>query len=353
MPKNAAKLPVCLKDLSRPQALLCLETEKALLSSCGSIANRLFLLAVSGGADSTALAVISSILARKNKFSLAIAHINHGLRPEADMDQAFVENLAFRLGIPCHSFKMDTRKLSSEFSCGLEEAGRKGRQEFLENLRNQTGASLILTAHHAGDLAEDILMRLARGAGWPALGGMKARNGYYCRPFLKIEPDKLRCFLRSINLPWQEDESNKDPSFTRNRFRHKILPLFHRENVDFSRNLVELHELAQIDDNYWQDILAQRLALVPWQESKSANLAHIFLPKELYSGQNRAEQLRLFMLAIKRLKDLSGQPVHARARTLLKMLDSISKGSGKIFQLPGKLSIRTEHNGLCFSVPLI
>lgn len=347
----SADLPASLKDLPRRQALLCLKAEKALASASPCLESCHFLLAVSGGADSTALAIICKLLSRMRGFKLTLAHINHHLRPEASIEQNFVENLAQALDIPWRSFNLEVRNLAAKLSCGLEEAGRKGRMEILEKFREERGADFILTGHHSRDLAEDILMRLARGTGWPALGGMKIRSGFYLRPLLHIDPAELRSFLIAIKQEWQEDASNLSPEFTRNRFRNEILPLFCRENVEFMRNMGELHELAQIDEMYWREKLSLRLEENAWQEENTRNSTVIFLPHSLYMARPAAEQLRLFMLAFARLRALSGKPCHARARTLLKMLKSIGDDSRKIFQFPGKVCVSMEKAGLRFYMP--
>lgn len=350
MSKKTADLPATIQEVPKAQALLCLKVEKNLYKTGSHLARKHFLLAISGGADSTALAIICKILAKKNSFKLTLAHINHHLRPEAREEQRFVENLAARLKLHCQSFDLHTKELAGQLSCGLEEAGRKGRLEILEKSRRELGADFILTAHHAGDLAEDILMRLCRGTGWPALGGMKMRAGNIFRPLLHIPPEELRVFLRAINMDWREDPSNQSPEFTRNRFRNEIVPLFCRENVEFVRNLGELHELAQIDDLFWRQTLEDRLAQCPWQEEATGPGCAIFLPKELYLNRPPAEQLRLFMLAFARLREISGKPAHARSRTFLKLLSSLKSGSGKLFQFPGSIQARSEKAGLRFFV---
>lgn len=350
MTNSSGNLPISLKDLPRKQALLCLKVCKALCKTATCLDNSHFLLAVSGGADSTALAIICKLLSKIHGFKLSLAHINHKLRPEADNEQVFVEQLAQRLNITWRSFHLDVQKLALELSCGLEEAGRKGRMQILDNFRLESGADFILTGHHARDLAEDILMRLARGAGWPALGGMKMRNGFYFRPLLHIDPAELRMFLLTINQVWQEDASNYSPEFKRNRFRNEILPLFSRENREFIRNMGELHELAEIDAEFWHERLTEKLNKHPWHEEKLPHATTIFVPAQTYASQPAAEQLRLFMLAFNRLKELSGQPCHARARTLLKMLKSIDCHTKNTFQFPGKVSINTGKDGLRLSI---
>ena len=345
-------LPKNLKELPRKLALLCLEIEKTCIDYTGVLKGKRFLLAVSGGADSTAMAVIFSLLSRKNNFDIEIAHINHNLRPESTQELIFVQELAQRLKIQFHAFNLPIKDMAKKYNMGLEEAGRKGRQEALSTLREKIHADYILTAHHAGDLAEDILMRLTRGTGWPALGGMAILNNYWFRPFLHTLPDDLRQFLITIGQNWCEDSSNKDMSFTRNRFRHEILPLFLRENREYIRNLIELNMQAQTDAAYWNDKINNCLSALPWKEKIRDGSMEIFLPKNLLDQLACAERTRVYMKVFKRMKEISGQPVHARSRTILKLEKHLCLEKRGIFQFPGKLLVKTLKHGVLFTVPI-
>jgi tRNA(Ile)-lysidine synthase len=138
---------------------------------------------------------------------------------------------------------------------GIEEAGRTLRYRFLGAVMAEEQADFLLVAHHLDDLAEDLLMRLIRGASWPELAGMEAwdPDRRLLRPLLLTPRDRLLAFAESLGLVWSEDETNLDPAFRRNRVRADILPLFLGENPNFLAAAARLWRLARIDRDYWAE----------------------------------------------------------------------------------------------------
>lgn len=349
---SSIKIPASLKLLPHQSALFCLEVEKNILNIIQNIKDLHFLLTLSGGADSTALAFLFYFLAPRHNLKLSICHINHHLRPEAEEDQAFAEELASRLNLPFYLSHLNIEHIARQNNCGIEEAARKGRYFCFEKLRKALNANFILTAHHSGDLAEDVLMRVARGAGWPALGGMQQRTGFILRPLLHFSKKKLTKFLKSFNQPWREDKSNSDLTYTRNRFRHKIIPLFLRENPAFEQNIGELNELARLEKDYWNRQLTEKLTINPWVEKINSSSVTVTLPDRLLIPLHAVERLRIYMQAIKRLGIITGLSPAARARTLLKLDKAYKlKKGGKTFQFPGKIQAKILKGAIIFSLP--
>ena len=166
--------PPALHDLSPAAARLCLEVERFCLRELRLPRGAHLLLALSGGADSTALALILRVLTPRLDLTLQALSVNHGLRPEAEEDAACALTACRRLDIPCAVRLADVRALAAAEGLGLEDAGRRARYALLEEEREALGANFIALGHHAGDVSEDVLLRLTRGTGWPALGGMCA-----------------------------------------------------------------------------------------------------------------------------------------------------------------------------------
>ena len=218
------------------------------------------LLAVSGGLDSICLAHYFI----KNREALGIewlgiAHVHHGLREgTADRDAAFVEAFAKLHGIPFFLKKLDGEALKAADG-SLEENARDARYKALAEIFNETGdprlrgddnKDTIVTAHHAGDQAETMYMRLRRGTTLAGLRGIQetrvAREDIpsLFRPFLNITRAELLAYAKENHLEWCEDESNSDVKFARNKVRHEFLPQLDKECPGAATQLCRIALLA-------------------------------------------------------------------------------------------------------------
>ncbi len=189
-------------------------------------------LAVSGGADSTALLVLMSELREEFNFDAVVLHVDHNLREDSAADAKFVKALAKQFGLPFYSHKANIVRQKRE---SIEMAARRVRLEFFAKMMKKLNLTAIATGHHDDDVAELFLMRLARGSGADGLAGLKSVsqvNGItFIRPLLNVRDTQLRDFLSSRNISWREDSTNTDTSIFRNKVRHVILP-FLREHLD-------------------------------------------------------------------------------------------------------------------------
>jgi tRNA(Ile)-lysidine synthase len=186
------------------------------------------LVALSGGADSVALLDALCQLSSRDRFRVAAAHLDHGLRPDAAADAAFCEELCRSLGIPLTVGGADVRARARSERGGLEQAARAERYAFLRRVRSETGAAVIAVAHTRDDQAETLLLRLLRGAGRAGLAGMRAASGDVIRPLLGVSREDVLAHLRARGLEWREDPSNRDFAHARNRVRHELLPYLER-----------------------------------------------------------------------------------------------------------------------------
>lgn len=332
-------LPQRLKDLPPAGVRLCLEVRRELKtlvpdeSGMGNV-----VVAFSGGADSTALAVVLHCL----RIPLTLAHLDHQLRPESAEEAERVRHFAETLGVACRIERQDVAALAREQGLGLEDAGRRARYLFLEKARQEQQAAWIVTGHHLDDVCEDVLLRLIRGAGWPALAGMRAidQERRLLRPLLGIRHEELREFLRSLGLLWIEDASNAGTDFRRNRIRNTILPLLEAENPALPRAVRTLWQLAREDETYWETLLKPLLDQARPVASKGASAW--FLPRSEITSQPRAVRLRLYMALVR----LAGRG-QARAETLFRLDRAVMASRNyKRFQLPGFLSIETDEQGI-------
>lgn len=201
------------------------------------------LLAVSGGLDSICLA--HYFICNKEALGiewLGIAHVHHGLREgTADRDAAFVEAFAKTHHIPFFLKKLDGDALKKAEG-SLEENARDARYKALQFAAENCDA--IVTAHHAGDQAETMYMRLRRGTTLAGLRGIQEVRDNIYRPLLNTTRAELLAYARENNLEWCEDESNSDVKFARNKVRHVYLPQLAREYCDAATQLCRIASFA-------------------------------------------------------------------------------------------------------------
>ena len=176
------------------------------------------LVSVSGGVDSVALLVLLNEL---DLFQLITVHINHKLRQESDFDEQFVRDMSRDLNIPFRSKSLDPKSKPRKQS--LEEWGREERYSFLKNTLTKDKGHWIMTAHHANDQAETILMNLSRKSGVAGLRGISKEKDKVLRPLLNFTKTDILNFSKETNLPYQQDKTNYDNTIPRNFLRNKIL----------------------------------------------------------------------------------------------------------------------------------
>jgi len=207
------------------------------------------LVAVSGGADSVALLRALTILAIRKEWnlSLAVGHVQHHLREEAEGDAIFVQSLAGELRLPC--LRADLTLYPAKGN--IEAQARTARYEALMTMAHAMSASHIITAHHGQDQLETMLMRLLRGSSIQGLSGMAWRRRlrsrtlsaelfattrqppiYLIRPMLAVDREVAMQFLKSLNQPWCEDHTNADTTRLRARLRRDVLPILRELKPD-------------------------------------------------------------------------------------------------------------------------
>ncbi|MGO0121685.1 tRNA lysidine(34) synthetase TilS [Desulfothermobacter acidiphilus] len=206
---------------------------------------------VSGGPDSLALLDLLHRLSDGFKLELVVAHLHHGLRPEAEAEAEMVREQALRYGCPFHMGRTDVQAHAQQHRLSVESAARDLRRRFLLEIASQTGATKIALGHQADDQAETVLLRLLRGTGPAGLKGILPVRGPFIRPLLRIRRWQIEAYCRWRGLHPCQDLSNWSPEFTRNRVRHQLLPWLAREfNPAVVELLVRLAELARAEDAF-------------------------------------------------------------------------------------------------------
>ncbi|MBU8896989.1 tRNA lysidine(34) synthetase TilS [Corallococcus sp. M34] len=246
--------------LTRPAIRLLLNTLSRAYRRHG-LEGRGVLLAVSGGADSTALLVGTARVSEALGMKLEVATLDHGLRREATSEGEAVARLAYGLGLRCHR-----RALHLEAGAGVEARARAARYEVLEALRRERGLAAVATGHTADDQAETLLMRLARGSALRGARGIHAAGGALVRPLLERTREDVLAFLREADVAYFTDPMNADATLFRTRIRQGALPaLSAAAGFSVTRHLATFARVAAEDD-----ALLAALADAAWERVRVA-----------------------------------------------------------------------------------
>ena len=203
----------------------------------------LVLLAISGGVDSMALLDVFMQLPEEIKPKLAVLHVHHHLREEAELDYLLVKNYCLEHELP---FYVKHWQQTEHPPSNQEAAAREVRYAFFTEKMQELSAKVLVTAHHADDQMETILMRLTRGSTLAGYSGIQTSrpfaDGLLVRPFLEVEKDTLYDYCATQKVAFREDLSNQADDYSRNRFRHHVIPFIKKENQQGARHFQDFSE---------------------------------------------------------------------------------------------------------------
>lgn len=211
--------------------------------------NGLYLIALSGGADSVALL----LLMKEAGYAIHAAHCNFHLRgEESQRDEQFCVALCERLDIPLHRAHFDTQTYAELHKVSIEMAARELRYRWFEELRKDIGAQGICVAHHRDDSVETVLLNLVRGTGLRGLTGIQPRNGHILRPLLCVSRSDIEQYLSDKGEAYVTDSTNLEADVQRNKVRLQVLPLLKELNPavveNIQRTAENLAEAQQVLD---------------------------------------------------------------------------------------------------------
>jgi tRNA(Ile)-lysidine synthase len=191
------------------------------------------------------------------RWRLAVAHLDHTLRPDSADDASFVANAAAALDLPCHLRRTDVAALARAEGRSIEDAGREARYRFLAEVAEAHG--LVATAHTLDDQAETVLLNLLRGSGLAGARGMPARRDRVVRPLLGERRAALTAWLDAAGLPYRRDPTNDDAAFLRNRVRAELVPLLESLRPGAVERIGRYASLATDDDVLLDELAAAEL----------------------------------------------------------------------------------------------
>ncbi len=228
-----------------------------LTQECALDPLRPVLVGVSGGADSLCLLDILD----KSGYSLVVACLDHGLRPEASSEVLLVQQIAASMGAVFVSQCVDTRHFALQAGLSLEAAARQLRYQFLFSQAVSCKAQAVAVGHTADDQAETVLMHLLRGAGLVGLKGMEFRSWLdswstdipLVRPLLNTWHHEALEYCAQHNLSSIQDATNQSPDYFRNRLRHEIIPYLEQFQPNLRQHLVRMAGTLALDYQLLQD----------------------------------------------------------------------------------------------------
>jgi tRNA(Ile)-lysidine synthase len=258
-------------------------------------------VAVSGGPDSTALVHGLAGIARDLPLTLHVAHVDHGLRPDAGLDAAFVAAMSRALGLAYHKAAVDPRTLADQEGLSVEDAARRLRYEFLARVARDVGATVVATGHTLDDQAETVLIRLLRGSGLDGLAGIPPvrRSGEtsIIRPLLETTRRDVESYLRAIGAEWREDSTNQDLAILRNRIRLVLLPALEGYNPDVRQTLARAADLLRDEAEAIDTLAAARIA-----ETLTGDSEVVQVSLERFIRLPAALQRRVLREAVRRVR---------------------------------------------------
>ncbi len=301
-------------------------------------ANDKVLVALSGGADSVFMLIMLKSISQKINFDLFAAHVNHSIREfEALHDQEFCKNLCQKLSIPFHTTTLNIPQIAKTNGMSEETAGREERYKYFNTLCKEYGYDKIAVAHNMNDSVETILINLIRGCSLNGLGGIKPVNGNIIRPIIGIERWEIEKYLSDNSLEFCTDSTNKKNIYTRNKIRNKIISDMKDINPSVVRTVFSNLQTLRDDDDYL-NVSAEKSG------SLSVSDGIVSVDMKILNKQHIAVQKRIIYKAFNLLKGDSKNIEQKHIDILLK-----PHISGKTFNMPCGITVKTEFNKLIFS----
>lgn len=288
---------------------------------------------VSGGPDSISLLNVLNKF-QKNKiinFEIIVAHINHQIRKEADSDEEYVKEYCEKNQIKCYTKRIDVIKYANNNKMGLEEAGRKIRYDFFDEILKQENANKIAIAHNKNDKAETIIMNIIRGSGISGLRGIEPiRDGKYIRPIIDCERYEIEKYAEENKLNPRIDKTNFENDCTRNKIRNIVLPYVKKE---FNSNIVEtlnrLSLFATETDEY-----IKRQAIEEYNKIKiEENVENIVLNLKEFNLKDILIRKKIIIYTISKVLGNSQNIEKVNVEDIIKMCE---KNIGNKYLMPNK-----------------
>lgn len=276
-------------------------------------ANDRILLAVSGGIDSVVMAHLFAYAG----FKIGIAHCNFQLREnDADLDAAFVSELASHLKVPFHQVKFKTAAYAEEKKISIQMAARDLRYSWLRKIKEEFNYSYIAVAHHKNDTVETVLINMLRGTGIAGLHGILPKRDDIIRPLLYLTREDIEHVANVCNISYREDLSNRSSKYLRNKLRNEVIPILKEINPDLEQTFSQTIEYVKESEELVNLYL----------EEKRTELFHERQSELLINIEKLNEQKHIQALLFGLLK-----PYNFSATTVAEIIGALNGQPGKQF----------------------
>ena len=300
--------------------------------------NDKIVIACSGGPDSMALLSLVCNLRNFKKFDIICAHVNHNKREESDSEALMVEDFCKE-----NNIIFEYTKFKNYSKGNFEAIARKKRYDFFEKIMRKYNTKKLFTAHHGDDLAETILMRIARGTTLKGYSGFTkySNNEWYnlYRPLIFVEKKDLLKYVVDNNIPYAIDKSNEEEKYTRNRFRQRILPELKKEEPNITKKFLNFSEKLEEAATYINDIVNEKIEEL--YKNKSLDLVKFNYEKKYLKKMIIKELLaRIYVDDVIYLKE-------KHVEMILKAIDSDRPNLEIV--LPKKMRVLKRYDKLIFT----
>lgn len=276
-------------------------------------ANDRVLLAVSGGIDS----IVMCELFHQSNFHFGIIHCNFKLRgAESEEDKKFVQAVAKKYDVPFYCKSFETSGFSEKSGISIQMAARKLRYEWFEDIRKKENYKAVAVAHHKDDEVETLLINLVRGTGIAGLHGILPNQEHLIRPLLFSNRAEIEAFAKVHELIYREDSSNLETKYTRNKIRHKVIPVLKEINPHLEETITNnIKKIRDVESIFKAAIYEKRKEIFIFENNK------IILPIEKLKQLN---PLKTYLFEF--LKEY-----HFNAHVIEEIIESFDSISGKHF----------------------
>lgn len=318
------------------------------------------LVAVSGGVDSMAL--LHYFIQTQEQWNIQVeaVHVDHMLRGEASAeDRAFVQKYCDANGIYLHATEISIPAIMAQENGNTQLICRRERYQYFKEILQKTNANKLVTAHHADDQLESVLMALTKNATMNSMQGIRPQRLFegktLIRPFLTVTKSEIREYLLRKGLNYREDASNSKDTYVRNRFRHHVVPLLEAENPRVTEQVTHFTKQLQEDDTFLMTLAQDVFSQIIIRNNENTYCMEI----EAFQLVPLALQRRLILILLNYLyKDSNTIQSYALLTSILKLCDTTA-GYAEI-HLPedflavrryGKLTIQKNEPLECLASP--